>query len=230
MTGLTQFIENRSLDTLLDWAQDGYDTIQKYDEIYSDWLAIPKSIKTTSIKPSGTVSLLAGATPGVHWPEDKYYIRRMRLGKTSELVKPLTDAGYKIEPDVVDKSSVVVEFPVYVGSKIRTSKEVSMWEKLSLASTMQKYWADNQVSCTVSFDPKTEGDQIKHALDYFQYELKGISFLPMNGKAYPQMPYEGISKKKYEEMSAKIKPVEIKTIYNEKADIDKFCDGDSCKI
>ena len=37
-------------------------------------------------------------------------------------------------------------------------------------------------------------------------------------------------KKKYEEMSSKIKPVEIKTVYNEKAEVDKFCDGDSCKI
>ena len=43
---------------------EGYKTVQHYDEIYSNWLCIPKSIKTTSIKPSGSISLLAGATPG----------------------------------------------------------------------------------------------------------------------------------------------------------------------
>ncbi len=53
----------------------------------------------TSIKPSGTVSLLAGATPGVHFPHSKYYTRRVRLGKHSNLVKPMLEAGYHIEED-----------------------------------------------------------------------------------------------------------------------------------
>ena len=52
-------------------------------------LAVPSSIKTTSVKPSGTVSLLAGATPGLHYPESRFYIRRIRLSKHSELLEPL---------------------------------------------------------------------------------------------------------------------------------------------
>ena len=52
------------LHNLQQWAEDGYDAIQHYDKLYSDWLAIPRSIKTTCIKPSGTVSLVAGCT----WP------------------------------------------------------------------------------------------------------------------------------------------------------------------
>ena len=61
-------------------------------------MAIPRSIKTTSIKPSGTVSLLAGATPGIHFPESRYYIRRMRLGIHSNLLPALEKANYHIEP------------------------------------------------------------------------------------------------------------------------------------
>ena len=69
-----------------------------------------------------------------------------------------------------------------------------MWEQMSLAAFMQKYWADNQVSCTVTFDPETEGKQIAYALNYFQYQLKGISFLPkLKYGAYRQMPYEEIT-------------------------------------
>ena len=71
------------------WLKNGYDTIQEWDKMYSDWMAVPKSIKTTSVKPSGTVSLLAGATPGLHYPESRFYIRRIRVSKHSELLEPL---------------------------------------------------------------------------------------------------------------------------------------------
>ena len=72
--------------------------IQSWDKSYSDWMAVPRSIKTTSVKPSGTVSLLAGSTPGLHYPESRFYIRRIRLSNMSPLIKPLEKAGYKIEP------------------------------------------------------------------------------------------------------------------------------------
>ncbi|RHY38836.1 hypothetical protein DYB30_005158, partial [Aphanomyces astaci] len=86
MSGIAQFITQRGLHELKDWCMQGYDAIQAYDKTYSDFLAIPRSIKTTSIKPSGTVSLLAGATPGMHYPESRFYIRRVRLDRGSELL------------------------------------------------------------------------------------------------------------------------------------------------
>jgi ribonucleoside-triphosphate reductase len=230
MSGITQFIANKGINELKTWCERGYQVLEKYDEIYSDWLAIPKSIKKTSIKPSGTVSLLAGATPGVHFPEDIYYIRRIRLGIHSDLIDPLKAAGYKIEPCVgSENSTVVVEVPVFVGN-LRTVRDVSMWEQLSIAAFMQKYWADNQVSCTVTFKPH-EAEQIKYALDYYQYQLKGISFLPLaDSKSYAQMPYEGISADDYEKMIQKIKPVKFKKIKHEEADVEKFCSNDTCVI
>ena len=76
MSGIAQFVSQRGLHELREWCRAGYDVIQQHDKIYSDWLAIPLSKKTTSIKPSGTVSLLAGATPGLHYPESQYYYRR----------------------------------------------------------------------------------------------------------------------------------------------------------
>ena len=73
---------------------------------------------------------------------------------------------------------MVVEVPVDVGEGIRTVGELSIWEQFSLAAFMQRHWADNQVSCTVTFDPESEGGQIPQVLNYFQYHLKGISLLP----------------------------------------------------
>ncbi|MFC1685592.1 fused protease/ribonucleoside-triphosphate reductase [Nanoarchaeota archaeon] len=231
MSGIAQFIENRGVHELISWCDKGYKTIQYYDEVYSDWLCIPKSIKTTSIKPSGTVSLLAGATPGVHFPEHRYYIRRMRLGLNSELVEPLRRAGYKLEPAFgAEKTTLVVEVPVSIGDKIRTVSEVSMWEQLSIAALMQEHWADNQVSCTITFDPEREGGQIAHALNYFQYKLKGVSFLPKLAKgAYRQMPYEAISKEQYHNTVRKLRVLNFEKVHNERADVEKFCDSGVCE-
>ena len=84
----------------------------------------------------------------------------------------------------------MVSFPIDYGDGIRTASSISMWEQLSLAAFLQRHWADNQVSiartgcatelisctqvsCTVTFDPATEGPQLDKALNYFQYQLKG---------------------------------------------------------
>ena len=129
-----------------------------------------------------------------------------------------------------EKTTLVVEVPVHAGEGIRSVKDVSMWEQLSFAALMQRHWADNQVSCTVSFDPETEGNQIKNALDYFQYQLKGISFLPrMEKGAYKQMPYEAITKEKYKEIVSNLKPLDFSKV-SESAIPEKFCDGEVCEI
>jgi len=234
LSGLAQFISSRGLDNLRQWCEEGYSYIQQCDSKISEWLTIPKSIKTTCIKPSGTVSLLAGATPGMHYPISAYYLRRVRLPANSELVEPLKKAGYTLEPASEDpKRSLVVEIPICCGNDIRSSNEISMWEQLSLAAFLQRHWADNQVSCTVTFDTEKEGSQLKYALEYFQYHLKGISFLPSVNTSYQQMPYEEITKERYEQLIQTIRPVEftsIETSSNINEVPDKFCDSTSCDL
>ena len=231
MSGIAQFITARGLDELREWCVQGYDAIQQYDRKYSDWLAIPRSIKTTSIKPSGTVSLLAGATPGMHYPINSHYIRRIRLPSQSPLLAPIRRAGFHIEPAVGDEQRTsVVEFPVCVGDSVRKSSEVSMWEQLSLAAFLQRYWADNQVSCTITFDPVREASQIPHALSYFQYQLKGVSFLPNDPHAYPQMPYESISPEEYTRRTRLLAPLSFHLDAPVEPDYDQFCGTDRCKL
>ena len=162
VSGVAQFITKRGLDELRIWLDTGYNTIQTWDKDYSDWLAVPRSIKTTSVKPSGTVSLLVGATPGMHYPESRFYVRRMRISKHSELLGPLRKANYHVEPAFgSEDSTVVVEVPVDVGEGIRTVGDLSIWEQFSLASFLQRHWADNQVSCTATFNPETEANELQ---------------------------------------------------------------------
>lgn len=232
VSGVAQFLSRYNIHTLNNWLNNGYHTIQDWDRVYSEWLCIPKSIKTTSVKPSGTVSLLAGATPGMHFPESRFYIRRMRISNTSPLIDGLVKAGYTIEPAVgSEETTLVVEIPVDVGEGIRTVNDVSMWEQVALAANMQRWWADNQVSCTVTFNPETEGKQISSVLDYFQYHLKGISFLPKcNFGAYPQMPYEEITEERYLNMISGVKPIEFFTRPVQGVDSvgEMYCDSEKC--
>lgn len=237
MTGITQFISQRSLAELHSWCVNGYSRLTYHDRVISSQLAVDTSIKLSSVKPSGTVSLLANTTPGIHYPISQYYIRRVRIPSNSPLVKPLIDAGYHVEDalDGMEGTTKVVEFPVSVSDKnIPAVSEVSMWEQLSLAAFMQKYWADNSVSATVTFNPdNVSTSELARAIDVFQYQLKGISFLPdVPSGAYPQMPYEKIDQSTYSELISKIKPVywggesenfvEVKT--------HAFCDNDTCAL
>jgi ribonucleoside-triphosphate reductase len=228
-SGIIEAFVKHGRQNMLNWCEKGYDYIRKLDEIYSDWLCIPKSIKITSVKPSGTVSLLPGVSPGIHYPHSKYYIRRMRISTNHEdLIPVLKEAGYHIEPDVYSRNTVVVEFPIMEKYFERSKKDVSMWEQFENAAAYQRYWSDNQVSVTVTFK-KEEVKDIKYALECYESKLKSVSMLPISDHGYEQAPYEEITKERYEEMTAKITPMNLKNITTQ-AIGEEGCTTDTCQL
>jgi hypothetical protein len=232
ITGITSFIAERGIAELKTWTKEGYNLIQEYDDVYSEWFAIPKSIKTTTVKPSGTLSLLAGVTAGIHFPESRHYIRRVRLSKNSPYVKILKNSNYKVETASEDpENTCVVEFPVSLGEKVKTINDTNIWEQLNLASFVQKNWADNSVSITVTFR-KEEKEQIKSALDIFQFQLKSVSFLPKmdDSSPYPQMPYEEITEKEYEKMSKNLLPLDFSEMLSTDSHSEMYCESDVCMV
>lgn len=228
MSGIVQAFKKFGRRALLTACDNGYDHIQKWDKTYSEWLCVPRSIKTTSVKPSGTVSLLGGVTPGIHYPISEYYIRNIRFSTNSKLLPLLEKAGYKIEKDKYSLNTMVVSFPVKEEHFDRSVQEVSMWEQLENAAQIQSHWADNQVSVTVSFSPD-EAKDIAKALELYESRLKGVSFLPKKDHQYEQAPYIPITKEEYEELSKQVTPL---TGVNEDVQdqIEKFCDSDKCTI
>lgn len=228
-TGIIQAFKKHGRRVMLSsYCEEGYEEIQKIDKIYSDWLCVPRSIKTTTVKPSGTVSLLAGVSPGIHYPHSEYYIRRIRFDKDDPILAELKKAGYKIEPCFYSKTSDVVEFPVKESNFDKGKSEVTIWEQLENAAQYQHYWSDNQVSITV--DVNEEGfKDIPQALELYESRLKSVSFLPNKDHGYKQPPYEEITKKKYEKLVSKLKPYDLSKV--RKAGFGtKFCDGDTCEI
>lgn len=234
VSGLAAFADTKGLPKLRDWLDSGYHEVQKWDKQYSEWLCVRESIKTTSIKPSGTVSILAGETPGVHWPiGGEYVLRAIRFAKSDPMLPQFLEAGYKVEDSVTDPdNTAVVYFPVK-SVAVRPEQTVSIFEKANLAALAQQYWADNSVSVTLSFDRETEGKHIGTILHMYEGRLKTVSFLPKGNDVYPQQPYTEITSEEYNNYVGKLKPIDLSPVYKGNA-LDAageaYCTTDACEI
>jgi len=227
-SGVVQAFNKFGRRTMYEWCDKAYDFVAELDAEFSNWLCIPRSVRTTSIKPSGTVSLLNGSTPGIHFPESEYYIRRIRFSSDSNMIEPLKKAGYRVEDDEYSPNTLVVEFPVHEPYFLKGKCDVSMWEQLEIAAQYQHYWADNSVSVTVTFQP-SEAPQIKNALEMYETRLKAVSFLKYEETGYKQAPYEAITKEEYEKAIKRIKPLQ-RVKDDEGGTGTKFCTNDTCTI
>jgi len=234
MSGVANFADINGLPVLRNWMDEGYAIIKKYDTTYSEWLGIRESIKTTTVKPSGTVSILAGESPGVHWtPGGEYFDRAIRFSNEDPMLPLFRMANYRVEKaSESPKTTSVVFFPIKSVAK-RSEKDVSIYEKVSLAATAQRHWSDNSVSVTVSFNAETEKDDVGTVLHMFDGQLKTVSFLPMGNETYPQMPYTQITEKKYEDATMKLMPIDFSGVYaGMAADAigEMYCTTDACEV
>lgn len=234
MSGVADFADINGLPILREWMDQGYKNIQRYDNIYSEWLGVRESIKMTTIKPSGTVSILAGESPGVHWtPGGKFFNRTIRFSNDDPMLPLFRMANYKVEPasESPDTTSVVY-FPIESKAK-RSEKDVTIFEKISLAAAAQRYWSDNSVSVTVSFNAETERQHVGTVLHMYDGQLKTVSFLPSGNETYLQMPYTQITEEEYKEGTMKLFPIDFSGVYaGMAADAigESYCTTDSCEI
>ena len=234
ISGVANFADNKGLPVLRNWMDEGYKVVQGYDKTYSEWLGIRESIKMTTVKPSGTVSILAGESAGVHWTSGgKYFNRAIRFANEDPMLELFKMAQYRVEPASESPTTTsVVFFPIKSGA-IRSEKEVSIYEKMALAATAQRYWSDNSVSVTVTFDPDKEASAVGTALHMYDGQLKTVSFLPMANDTYPQMPYTQITEEEYEDARMKLFPIDLVGVYAGLASDaigEAYCTTDACEV
>ena len=234
MSGVANFADRVGLPVLREWMDQGYATIKSYDVTYSEWLGVRESIKMTTVKPSGTVSILAGESPGVHWtPGGKYFLRAIRFSNEDPMLPLFKMANYRVEPASESPATTSVVFFPIMSNAERAERDVTIFEKMSLAATAQRYWSDNSVSVTISFDPETESSHVGTVLHMYDGQLKTVSFLPSGNFTYPQMPYTQITKEEYDKDSMNIMPIDFEGVYaGMAADAigEAYCTTDACEI
>ena len=234
VSGVANFADNKGHHTLREWMDEGYAVVKGYDQTYSEWLGVRESIKMTTVKPSGTVSILAGESPGVHWtPGGKYFLRAIRFGNSDPMLPLFKMANYTVEPASEDPTGTSVVFFPIKSEATRSEKDVSIYEKMALAATAQRYWSDNSVSVTVTFDSEKEKDSVGTALHLYDGQLKTVSFLPMGNMTYPQMPYTQITEDVYNEYALKLFPIDFAGVYEGMAADavgEAYCTTDACEI
>lgn len=230
MTGVLQATEEQR-----SWLKDAYVWLRNYDKEYSAKHGFPESVKLTTVKPSGTLSLLAGVTPGVHPnPAGPYYIRRIRISSHSPLVDVCRRHGYHIEYNRKfdgsdDHSTMVVSFPCKVPESTPVAANYDWKSQMDMIRRMQAEWSDNSVSCTVYYRKEDIEDIKEYLKKHFRYEMKTVSFLLYYGHGFDQAPYETITKEQYDEMKSRVKPINTVEVNEDAFDLED-CAGGACPV
>ncbi len=230
ISGITDWFSGLDSSYITPMLRKAYEIIEKSNQQLARYAGVPASIRLTTIKPSGSISLLAGVSSGMHFPTFKYAIRRMRSAMNSPISDILIASGVPYEKDVYSDNTYVFEFPIDQG-KTRKATDVSIWEQFSLAAMLQREFSDNSVSVTIYYDPIAEVNEVDKALAYFIPLMKSVSILPhTDAGSYPQMPYEGITQEQYQERLDKMPKINWDKFSGSDGEFVKYCTNDSCEI
>jgi ribonucleoside-diphosphate reductase alpha chain len=220
---VTGFVECMDRAT---WFSDAYSTMRKFDQRVSRRHNIAESVKITSVKPSGTVSLVLGCSPGMNPHFAPHYIRRINIEDTSPLCAMLDAAGYPRERNVYSKTSYVYEFPM------RASGPTSFTavEQLQNVLTLQANWSDNMVSNTIVFD-ESEIDDIADFVFANRDKFKSLAFLKRE-HGFEQAPLEEITADDYAARVAALRPLDLSILHGaDTHDTDeRGCESGKCEI
>ena len=232
VSGIADWIDGTSIPHVFDSLNRGYDTVRAANRALAREAGVAESIRVTTVKPSGTVSLLAGVSSGMHYPLGGYVLRRVRVAQASPVADILIEAGVPHEPDVVSEATEVFSFPLAYGNgNTRGVKQVSVFEQAAVVAMLQRCWADNAVSNTLTVQP----DEVKHidrVMALYAPQVKSLSMLVDDGASHQQMPLERSTKEQFEGRQAKLAPIDWSVLAGSDGDAgdSAYCANDSCEI
>ena len=201
--GITGYLQ--ATDEQRGWLKETYEDLRRYDAEYSKANGFSESIKLTTVKPSGTLSLLPGVTPGCHPAYSNFLIRRIRVASNSPLVDVCRKHGYPVEPQrnfdgTEDHSTMVVSFPFSYPKGTKLASEMTAIDQLEVVRRLQAEWSDNAVSCTVYYRLEELPAIIEYLKANYCENFKSLSFLLHSGHGFDQAPLEEITEEQYYEM------------------------------
>mgnify|MGYP001400805312 FL=1 len=230
--GVTGYLQ--ATDEQRSWLSDTYRYLRCYDDEYSKIKGWNRSIKLTTVKPSGTLSLLAGVTPGAHPGYSTFFIRRIRMAANSPLIEVARSSGFDVEyvqnfDGTEDHSTMVVSFPCRFPSRTIVAGDLGAVDQLEVVRRLQREWSDNAVSVTIYYKLE-ELDAIKDWLNVNYINVKTVSFLLHSDHGFAQAPFEEIDEATYLDMKSKTTPIlSLNQLNMEDIEI-ADCDTGACPV
>ena len=233
----------------------GSGTILKYDlkeaakeakltnEEIANIIGINKAARVTTVKPSGTSSLVLGTSSGIHAWHNDYYIRRMRLGKNEALYQYLAEHHPELVEDDFFKPTIqaVISIPQKSpkGSILRTESAIDLLERTKkfnmewVKEGHRKGDNTNNVSATISVKQE-EWEEVGKWMWENRKTFNGLSVLPYDNGSYTQAPFEDITEEKYDKMKDHLNNIDL-TLIKETTDETDLngqvaCAGGACEI
>lgn len=213
----------------LGWMAPVYESLRELDARWSAERGWPESVKLTTVKPSGTLSLLAGVTPGVHPGFAQYHIRRVRMAAMDPMVRWSTDRGYQVEEAVGDRDTVIVEFPCEFPKGTVLAEGLKATQQMDWSRRLQRDWADNAVSCTVYYS-RDELPEIQGYLKDNWDRMKTISFLLREDHGFTQAPMEELTEAEYRHRLNHVSPLVAASGDTTTVDLMDGCDEGMCPV
>ena len=219
------------------------DHVKLMNRITAKTIGINSAARTTCVKPAGTTSLVLGTSSGIHAWHNKYYIRRMRVGKNEAIYSYLAMHHPELVQDEYFRphDTAVIEIPQAApkGSIIRTESAFDLLERVKLVANdwvkagHRKGSNTHNVSATISLKDK-EWEQAGEWMWENRNNYNGLSVLPYDGGTYTQAPFEDITKAKYNEMTRLISGIDLTKVVelNDNTDLsgELACAGGSCEV
>ena len=220
-------------DVQRSWLNEAYTELRAFDKEYSAKHGFPESIKLTTVKPSGTLSLLPGVTSGCHPAYSHYMIRRIRIAADHSLVQVCREHGYPVEyqrnfDGTDDHSTMVVSFPFAYPEGTKIAAEMTAIDQLEVVKWLQENWSDNSVSCTVYYRKEELPEIKKYLAKNYKNNHKSLSFLLHNEHGFKQAPLEEITKEAYDSLVASTKL--ITKVEDASFEGDLECAGGVCPV
>jgi len=206
-------------------------------------IGINASARCSTIKPSGTSSLVLGTSSGIHARHNDYYIRRVRVGKNEAIYTYLMiNHPELIEDDYFrphDTAVISVPQKSPEESILRTESALDLLERVKWFYTN---WVKpghrngqntHNISATVSIK-EDEWEVVGNWMWENRKFYNGLSVLPYDGGTYIQAPFEDCTKEKYEEMMEHLSNINLAHVVeiadNTNLQDQAACAGGACEI
>ena len=204
LTGIMDhYLLSKPSTDLEKWLTEMREVAIETNKEWAERLGVNQSVAITCVKPSGTVSQLVDSASGIHPRFSEHYIRRVRSDRKDPLAEYMEKAGFPVERDVMNDSTVVFSFPVKSPKDSVTVKQVGAMEQLKLWKAYQEHWCEHKPSVTIYYTDSEFLQVSQWIWDNFDL-CSGISLLPTSDHIYQQAPYEAIDEDQYNKLVAEM--------------------------